>query len=185
MPSNNARPTACHELIESRLEQIRNLARAMLRAGNCTDPVGHAGEVVNEVYVKVQEAWETLRSPEDALNTVTANTARTHAHKCRREQPRPIDDAAIPWFFSGAVDPTGIYEEAILIQELLEQLEVEDQLLFSLLFQGWTYSEISVFLDTPSNTLRSRYSRAVAKLQKTNGSQVNDLAQTPIVTTSD
>lgn len=169
MPDDDSRLTACNEFIESRLAKITRLAQLMLNVGNCTDPSGHTGEVVNEVYLKVHKAWDDLRSPENAINTITANTARTHAHKCRRELPKEMDENVIPWFTQGAQDPEAIYEQAILIEQLLNQLDTLDQSIISLLFQGWSFTEIGVLLDMPSGTLRSRYSRAVNQLKRANG----------------
>jgi DNA-directed RNA polymerase specialized sigma24 family protein len=157
----------------------------MLQAGNCTHPTGHAGEVVNEVYIKVRNSWYSLRSPEDAINTITANTARTHAYKCRREPPKEIDESVLPLFTQGAQDPTAIYEKAILIEQLLNQLDLLDQSMFSLLFQGWTFAEIAVLLDKPSGTLRSRYSRAVQQLKQANFPLANATGQDPIVAITD
>jgi DNA-directed RNA polymerase specialized sigma24 family protein len=168
MPYDDGRFTACDEFIESRLAKITKLVHLMLNVGNCTDPSGHTGEVVHEVYLKVRNSWEDLRSPENVINTITANTARTHAHKCRREPPKEMDENVIPWLTQGAQDPEAIYEQAILIEQLLNQLDPLDQYIISMLFQGWSFTEISVPLDIPSGTLRSRYSRAVNQLKRAN-----------------
>jgi DNA-directed RNA polymerase specialized sigma24 family protein len=140
----------------------------MLNAGNCTDPIIHMGEVVNDVCIKVQGSWNSLRKPEVVINKITANTARTHARKCRREPPQEIYETAIPLFSKGAQDPTEIYEKALLVKELLSQLEPPVQEMFFLLFEGWTYAEIEVLLRVPGGTLRSWYSRAVKQLKRGN-----------------
>jgi RNA polymerase sigma factor (sigma-70 family) len=182
MTSDNMYLTACHEFIVSHLAQITKIVQLMLNVGNCIDPGGHTGEVVNQVYIRVREKWNSLRSPEKVLNMLAANLARNHAHKCRRESPQEIYEGVIPWLASGPHDPTNIYEQAILIEQLLDQLEESDQLLISLLFEGWTYEEIAVTLDTLSSTLRTRYARAVQKLKQDNS---DALRQEPIVAITD
>ena len=166
MPTDLNDLTACHEFIESRLAQIKRLVQLMLTVCKCTDPRGHTGEVAHQVYLNVREKWDALRSPEKVINTITANTARTHAYKCRREPPQEIHEGAIPWLTKGAHDPAAIYERAILLEQLLNQLDELDQLIMSLLFEGWTFEEIAVRLEMPSSTVRSRYYRAVQQLRR-------------------
>jgi len=185
MPSDNSRPTACQGFMESRLAQITRLSQFMLKTGNCNDPSGHSGEVVNEVYIKLSESWERLRSPEDAIHKITANTARTHAHKCRRESPQELDERVIPCFTIGAQDPTAFYEQAILLKELLDQLRPEDQLIFSLLFQGLSFAQIEVLLEIPSSTIRSRYYRAIKNLRAAKLRLTDDLGPPAIVVITD
>lgn len=186
MPEVKSRLNDYDDFIKSRLPRINRLAQLILRGCNCVDAAGHAGEVVNEVYIKVRNAWERLNSPEDALNTITANAARTHAEKCRRELPTEIDEGATPLYTPpDAKDTPTLYEKAILIEQLLNQLKPLDQLLISLLFQGWTYAEIAELLEVPSGTLRSNYSRAIQQLKQANFPLADATGQDPVVATTD
>jgi RNA polymerase sigma factor (sigma-70 family) len=157
----------------------------MLWIGNCIQPSGHTAEVISQVCLKVIEKWNSLRSPEKVIYKLAANIARTHTHRCRREPPQEILEGAIPWLTNGAQDPSSIYEQAILLEELLNQLNESDQSLFSFLFEGWTFEEIAVALDTPSGTLRSRYKRAVEKLKQANSPKTDNYGYDPLVAITD
>ena len=158
--------TACDEFLKRSMQRVLRLAKSELRITGCTDWTGHADEVVNEVSLKILLKWLTLRSPDDALHTITVNAARTHASKCRRESPQEIDDSAIPSFTSGPLDPAAIYDAGIYLDELSSQVAEIDQTIMNYLYQGYTYEEISAILDMPSNTIRSRFSRASKKLRQ-------------------
>jgi RNA polymerase sigma factor (sigma-70 family) len=179
MPDDNA-PAAYNEFMERRAAQMTGLARSVLWVGNCTDPDGHTEEVVQEVRLRVLKSWKSLRSPDDALNTITANAARTHARTCRREAPQEISDGEVPCFSSGVVDPTEIYEQGILIEELLSQLEEMDQKIIFFRFQDLSHDEIASLLGVSSGTIRSRYSRAVEKLRRAESKLAHE-DQNPIV----
>lgn len=179
MPDDNV-PAAYDEFMQRRAAQMTGLARSVLWGRNCTDPDGHTDEVVQEVWLRVLKSWSSLRSPDDALNTITANAARTHARTCRREDPQEINDNEVPCFSSGVVDPTELYMQARLLEELLPQLEEMDQKIISLRFQDLSYDEIASLLGVSSGTIRSRYSRAVEKLRRAMSPLAYD-DQNPIV----
>lgn len=157
---------SCNAFWESREAKIENLARLVLVRGNCVDPDDHAPGVVNDIYIKVRQSWDTLRSPERVIYIITKNTASTHAAGCRREAPAEFDDDAIPLFPSHALDPTAMLERIILLEELIAKLKDKlDEDIFDLRLQGFTYDEMAVILEKDSDTLRSRYARAVQRLK--------------------
>lgn len=167
MPSHDSHPTtACNEFIENHLGRIRGLCRRILRTKGCFDADGHVEEVVDEVVVNVVRSWDSLRSPDGALSSISANAARTHARKCRRERPQEIYENDIPLFALGALDPTAIYEHLILLGEYLDQLSPDDQSLIRLIEEGRDYKEIAALTGQPGGTLRSRYHRAMKKLKQ-------------------
>ncbi len=180
MPSDDNRLTACDEFFtESRLAQIKRLAKSKLWQGNCSDSETHAEDVAHEVYVNAKEAWNTFRSPEAMVYRITKNAASDHARKCRREAPQEIDEGAVPSFTLYAQDPSSGYEQSRLIEELLALLDPVDEKIIDLRFQGLTFDEIAVLLDKPSNTVRSRYRRALQHLNR----QANGPLPDPIVAT--
>ena len=157
---------ACNEFLERSMERVLRLARSELAKTGCIDAYGHARDVLGDISLKVLQKWVTLRSPEDALFKITQNAARTHAKKCRRESPQEIEESAIPFFISGPADPTAINQAGIYLEELSSQLDDTDRKIMNYIGQGYTFNEISVFLDMPSSTIRSRYSRAARKLRR-------------------
>jgi DNA-directed RNA polymerase specialized sigma24 family protein len=158
----------CDAFLEARAAKIKEIVLWVLKDGNCTDTPNHTPEVVNDIYIKVRGAWSALRSPEHAINTITKNTARTHAAKCRREIAQILDDDIVPLLATQALDPTALLEQAILLEELLSQLDPLDQTILDLLFRGYEYTDIAVMLRMECGTLRSRYSRAVQRLRLVN-----------------
>ena len=67
---------------------------------------------------------------------------------------------------TGPLDPAAIYDAGIYLDELSSQVAEIDQTIMNYLYQGYTYEEISAILDMPSNTIRSRFSRASKKLRQ-------------------
>lgn len=158
--------TSYTEFAEKHSTRIRGFARSALWESGCADPNGHSCEVESEVNFKVFRYWRHLDSPEHALYSITVNAARTHARKCRSEIALEIDEAGVPAFIPTAFDPTEMYEAAIYVEELLSQLgEVDRQLIF-LRFLGYDFEQIAEKTGLPSNTLRSRYFRALHRLRK-------------------
>lgn len=157
---------ACREFLEQSVSRIEKLARSELWKKGCIDPAGHSGEVLGDVSVKILKKWNTLRSPDDALNSTVINTARTHAYKCRREVPQEMEDDVTPCFILGAVDPREMAAMAIYVDELLSGLAETDQQIISLCFQGFTFEEIAEIKGMLSSTIRSRYARALRKLRQ-------------------
>lgn len=157
---------SCDAFWESREAKIKNLARLVLIRGNCVDADDHAPGVVNDIYIKVRQSWDNLRSPDHVIYIIAKNTASTHATGCRREAPAELDDDAIPLFPSHALDPTAMLERTILIEEIIAELKDKlDEDIFDLRLQGFTYDEMAVILEADSKTLRSRFSRAVQRLK--------------------
>lgn len=165
--------TACHDFLEHSMKRVERLARSELRRTGCTDWNAHAEDVLGEVSAKILEKWDTLRSPEDALNTITVNTARTHASKCRRESPQEIDESAETYLHAGPIDSPALWDAVIYVEELLSQVPEIDQEIISLKFQGYTFEQIADILDMLSATIRSRYSRAMNKLRQIDSQTVD------------
>lgn len=181
MCADTCRLSSYKTFLESRAAKIKDLVLWVLQNGNCTDPEGHMPEVVNDIHIKVQESWSTLRSPEDAINAITKNTASTHAKKCRREIAQILNDDMSPLFVTQALDPRAVYEQAILLEEFRSLLDPIDQAMLDFLFQGYTFEEIAVLLKMKSNTLRSRYLRALQRLKRANLLPVSLNIQEPII----
>jgi RNA polymerase sigma factor (sigma-70 family) len=157
------------EFIEVKGGQIRRVAGSILRSRGCIDPTGHTDEVAQDICVKLLQSWDTLRSADDALNTITANTASSHARTCRRERADDNqDDTVTPCFTPTSpiyADPRTFYEHVQLLEQLLTRLDPIDHKIFELhWFYGFTFDEVAIILDLPSGTVRSRHSRAMDKL---------------------
>ena len=177
---------SCNVLIERLEAKINRLALVVLVRRNCTDPENHAPEVVNDVYLKVRQSWGKLHSPEHALYSITKNTASTHAARCRREPPEELDDNAIPLFAAHPLDPRASLELIILLKELVTMLDDElDKEIFNLRFQGYTYEEMAVILERDSDTLRSRFSRAVQKLRPIISPSASPNVRQPVIAHND
>jgi RNA polymerase sigma factor (sigma-70 family) len=155
------------ESAEHSSTRLKRLACSELRRTGCSDPAGHSGEVVSEAHVKLLEHRDRFNSPERALYRITINEARTHARKCRRELAHEIHEGEIP-AFTQSLDPTEMYETAILIEELLARLDEVDQTIISLRFVGLEFEQIAEELGMEGSTVRSRYCRAVKQLKKIN-----------------
>jgi RNA polymerase sigma factor (sigma-70 family) len=156
------------DFIESHARQIKGVAGSVLRSGNCTDPGGHRDEVFQEVCLKLWQSWSTLRSPDAALNTITAHAAHSHARTCRREFANgDIEEGGDPCFQPAAADPADFYESSQFVRQLLERLDPVDQAIMKLhWFSGFTFDEVGTILGMPSATVRSRHSRAIALLNE-------------------
>lgn len=142
-------------------------------------------KVVNDIYIKVRQSWHTLRSPEHAIHSITKHTASTHSFKCRREVPEVLNDDVSTLFAAQALDPVALLERTILLQEIYAMLKNQlDKDIFNLRFQGYTYEEMAVILDVDSDTLRSRYCRAVQRLKLINSPSPPSLQQ-PIIVNRD
>jgi RNA polymerase sigma factor (sigma-70 family) len=155
--------------IETKGAQIRKVAGSILRSRGCIDPAAHVDEVAQDICIKLLQSWDTLRSPDDALNTIAANTASSHARTCRRERADDNqDDTVSPCFTPTSplyADPRTFYEYAQLLEQLLSRLDPIDEKIFELhWFYGYTFEEVAIILDLPSGTVRSRHSRAMEKL---------------------
>jgi len=163
-------PNPAVQFIAAKGTQIQRLAATILQNRGCTDPAGHVDEVGQDVRMKVLQSWESLLSPEDALNTITANTAGSHARTCRREcAVEVLDETVVPCFsLSSPIysDPRKFYEAALFLQQVLAPLEPLDKKIIELhWFYGFKFIEIAVILGLPGGTVRSRHSRAMAQLK--------------------
>jgi RNA polymerase sigma factor (sigma-70 family) len=163
-------PSPAVKFIAAKGTQIQRLAAVILLDRGCTDPAGHVDEVGQDVRIKVLQKWESLLSPEDALNTITANTAGSHARICRRERAVEfLDDTVVPCFsLASAIyaDPRKFYEDALFLKQVLAPLEPLDRKIIELhWFYGFKFFEIAAILGLPGGTVRSRHSRALAQLK--------------------
>jgi DNA-directed RNA polymerase specialized sigma24 family protein len=169
MRSGDCHRNSCNAFLEHRAKKIERVVLCVLTNSKCIDAANHAPEVVNEICIKIKEAWLKLRSPEDAVNKIAKHTAITHTRTCGREVLREPDDSVCPCFVKQPVDPVAMYEKAILIKELYSQLKDPiDKAIFSLRFQDYKFKEIAALLDINENTVRSRYERAVKRLKLEN-----------------
>lgn len=156
----------CQGFLEMHEHRIRSIARKTLWILHCTDPETHSEDVASDVSEKVFEHWETLNSPEHALYRIIVNTARDHIRKCNTEVAQEIHDSASPCFVQAGRDPEEMLSDAILMKELLSQLEQIERNVIELTFHGHSSAIIGEILGIPSGSVRSIKSRAVERLRE-------------------
>lgn len=161
------------EFLEGYSAQLKKVVRAELRQKGCIDPEGHCDEVLGEVWLKVFRHWDSLKSPESALESIARFSSRSHARSCRREPPQEIGERDLPLFTPVVLDPTDIYEAAIYVEELLSQLDGIDRRIFSLRFQELSFDQIAEQIGMPTETIRSRYYRAVKRFKRATSSSAS------------
>lgn len=128
----------------------------------CLKSEADAEDAVSET---VMDAWETLPKlrNDDAFRAwmfkiLSAKCKRKMKYFSRRREETDIADAEIPVFDSR--------EESLELKRALGTLSDEEQLIISLIiFGGYDSGEVAQILGLNRNTVRSKHSRALAKLR--------------------
>ena len=136
----------------------------MYRFALCMMKSSHdAEDAVSEAVVKAYESISTLRSEEafkSWIFTILANTSRTKWRRQEREQKK-----AELSFFTEEDAAAPEWEKAVDVRNAFAILTEEEQIIVGLsVFGGYTSEEIGEALKKSPSTVRSKMSRALAKM---------------------
>ncbi|HIX99718.1 RNA polymerase sigma factor [Faecalicatena contorta] len=136
----------------------------MYRFALCMMKSSHdAEDAVSEAVIQAYEHIGSLRSEESFKSwifTILANTCR----KKWRQQERDQKKAELS-FFSGEDESAPDWDQAVDVRNAFAILAEEEQLIVGLsVFGGYTSGEIGELLEKSPSTVRSKMSRALAKM---------------------
>lgn len=136
----------------------------MYRFALCMMKSSHdAEDAVSEAVVKAYESIGTLRSEEafkSWIFTILANTCRIKWRRQEREQKK-----AELSFFTEEDAAAPEWEKAVDVRNAFAILTEEEQIIVGLsVFGGYTSEEIGEALKKSPSTVRSKMSRALAKM---------------------
>lgn len=136
----------------------------MYRFALCMMKSSHdAEDAVSEAVVKAYESIGTLRSEEafkSWIFTILANTCRTKWRRQEMEQKK-----AELSFFTEEDAAAPEWEKAVDVRNAFAILTEEEQIIVGLsVFGGYTSEEIGEALKKSPSTVRSKMSRALAKM---------------------
>lgn len=153
------------EFLEAFEQRIWSVVRKTLWIKHCSDPTSHSEDVVSDVRRKVIEHWQKLEKPELALYKIIVTTASDHVRKCNAEVASEIHDSAAPCFVQAGRDPEEMLSDAILIKELLAELNPIERKVIELTFLGLSSAIIGVIMNMSPDTVRGIKKRAVDMLK--------------------
>lgn len=172
MASSDDKPPSAEEFIQSNWQFMLRVARAELEDKNCAAPESHAEDVAGSTRITLLEKWDTLKSPKGAMFVFTANSARSHARKCRREFPEEATENSIPFFSTPGLNPEEMFEQAEIIAQALSPLnENETEVIINRFLEDLSLQSIATMLGMPLGTVTSIYSRALAKMRTASAAQ--------------
>jgi RNA polymerase sigma factor (sigma-70 family) len=169
------------QFIDNHRSKIIGVARKVLWMQNCADPAEHAKDVESEVLKKVYINWDNLTSPERALYRITTNAAIDHAQECRNQVAMEIDEGMTPCFVPPGNDPEEAIQDAILLEELLSQLDERERDVIALILDGHTSEVIGEILSMPSATVRAIKMHALTKLRYVNNEHDGTSDVVPVI----
>jgi RNA polymerase sigma-70 factor (ECF subfamily) len=164
-------PQAISELYDRYSKLVYSLAVSMLG-----DPA-IAEEVTQEVFFKIWEKAETYQPNRSKVNTwITSITRYRSIDMLRKQDVRPqghsIGWAALPSSSEPRIngrypeDETNRRLQAEKIKKAIDTLpEEQKQALYLAYFGGYSHEEISIRLDTPLGTVKTRIRLAMKKLK--------------------
>lgn len=128
-----------------------------------------SNDVLQEVFVKIWNNFDSYDPERSRLYTWMMNIARNHSIDKLRSKAMKADrelknDKDFVKTSSGASMP---FVDGIGVKKLVDELEKEQKDIIELLyFQGFTQSEAAEELDIPLGTVKSRVRLAMNKLRK-------------------
>lgn len=153
-PSRNGFETA----VRAHYRYVFGLVHSKLR--NYQD----AQDVTQEVFVKAQKNWSTLRDPERPLPWLTQIAMRTATDQMRK---RARHRRAVSRLDAPEAAPEPVESRASLIHEALGEMNEEDHMLICLRYQkSLSYQEIADELGITRDAVRGKLYRAHQELRK-------------------
>ena len=136
----------------------------MYRFALCMMKSSHdAEDAVSEAVIQAYEHIGSLRSEESFRSWIFTILANTCRRKWRQQEK---DQEKAEWtFFSNEEERAPDWEQAVDVRNAFAILAEEEQLIVGLsVFGGYTSGEIGEFLEKSPSTVRSKLSRALAKM---------------------
>ena len=136
----------------------------MYRFALCMMKSSHdAEDAVSEAVIQAYEHIGSLRSEESFRSWIFTILANTCRRKWRQQEK---DQEKAEWtFFSSEEERAPDWEQAVDVRNAFAILAEEEQLIVGLsVFGGYTSGEIGEFLEKSPSTVRSKLSRALAKM---------------------
>lgn len=142
-------------LVEQKKDMLYKIALSY--AKNHEDALDIVQETVMKAFISVK----SLKEPQyfhTWLTKILINSAYSHVKKQQKYLPLTIE--------SGEYD-SGINEDYIDLSIALDRLEEKERMLILLkFFEDMTFSEISDVLSIPESTVKSKYYKALNKIEK-------------------
>lgn len=149
---------------EAFAEAVRAHGRAMFRAARaCTGSDADAEDAVGEAVLLAWRGWSGLRDPEAVrpwLLKIAVNCARSQGRKNRRMTP--VDAGELERLAGAAPEPP-----AAGLWEAVCRLPADSRAVVTLFYyEELTEAEVAKILGIPRGTVKSRLSRARARLRE-------------------
>lgn len=117
-----------------------------------------AEDFAQEAFLRVQGEFSHLENPGGYLRTTVLNLCRNHHRRARREALRMIRHGA---------SPTAVSERAAELDATLQRLPYSERAVVVLRYWlGLSEAEIAAHLGCRAGTVKSRHSRALARIRK-------------------
>lgn len=117
-----------------------------------------AEDLAQEAFIRVQRDFPRLENPGGYLRTTVLNLCRNNQRRTRREGLRMVRHG---------VSPTAVSERAAELDATLRRLPYPERAVVVLRYWlGLSEAEIAAHLGCRAGTVKSRHSRALARIRK-------------------